>query len=378
MDLARFHYAINEIFKDFETIAVDTTFQNLIQQLNNAAGNPGQVSHIDAFRAQLESLRKELERSSLNNPDYETSEALEMLGLREFVGNELYKSLRKLLDENQLSPQSASTALSKFHKDMVEKIKRIQAVNDSFAELKVPYEGTLNGDAEIELRLPAHQGANSLDDLGRESRDWHKDIAFISEVFDPDRGNTTVRTLASGSWVIYLASTPFVLQGVAKCLHEINKIINELIVAKKLIQEFRNNGTPEQLVDPIENHTQQKVKIDLERIADQLVDEFYKSDVAGRRQELKIGLRQTLKRMSKKISEGAKVSLRITPPKKPKLDDDAEPTAEQQAQIDEADRIQKIADNVRQEMSSIKSIETDASVLQLLPAPDSEEAHAQE
>lgn len=378
MDLARFHYAINEISEDFEKVEVETKFQNLIQLLNNAAGNPGQVQHIDAFRTQLESLRKDFEGSSLNKPDYETSEALEMLGLREFVGNGLYKSLRKLLDENQLSPQSASTALSKFHKDIFEKIKWIQAVNDAFAELEVPYEGLRKGDAEIELRLPAHQGANSLDDLGRESRDWHKDMAFISEVFDPDRGATTVRTLASGSWVIYLASTPFVLHGVAKCLHEINKIINELIVTKKLIQELRKNGSPEQLVEPLETHAQQKVKTDLEKIADDLVDEFYKSNDTGRRQELKIGLRQTLKRMSKKISEGAKVSLRITPPKKPKLDDDGEPTVEQQAQLDEADRIQQIADNVQQEMSFIKSIETDTSVLQLLPAPDPDESDAEE
>lgn len=362
MDLARFHYAINQISDDFETSAVEANFQSLIQQLNNAAGNPGQVQHIDAFRTQLDSLKKDLQQSALNKPDYETSEALGMLGLREFVGNELYGSLRKLLDDNQLSPQSASTALSKFHKELFEKIKRIEAVNDAFAELQIPYERGRTGDAEVELRLPANRGSNSLDDLGRETKDWHKDLAIISEVFDPDRGTLTIRTLATGSWVIYLASTPFVLQGIAKCLHEINKIISELVTAKKLIHELRKNGSPEAMVEPLEIHAQQKVKADLEKIADDIVDEFYKGEESGRRQELKNGLRQTLKRLSKKISEGAKVSLRITPPKKPKLEDDAEPTAEQKVQIEESDRIKKIAEGVEQERSLLRPIGTDASV----------------
>lgn len=374
MDLARFHYAINQIAEDFETSEVEKSFQSLIQQLNNAASNPGQVQHIDAFRSQLENLRQDLELSTLNKPDYETSEALEILGLRELVGSELYRSLRKLLDDNQLSPQSASAALSKFHKETFEKIKRVEAVNDAFGDLEIPYEGGRTGDAEIELRLPENRGANSLDDLGRESKDWHKDLAIISEIFDPDRNTPTVRTLASGSWVVYLASTPFVLQGVAKCLHEINKIIGELIVSRRLIQELRKNGSPDTLVDPLETHAQQKVKADLETIADNIVDEFYKGVDDGRRQELKNGLRQTLKRLSKKISEGAKVSLRITPPKKPKLVDDVEPTAEQKVQIAESDRIKQIADNVEHEMSSLRPIGADASVLQLLPAPDHEDS----
>ena len=157
MDLARFHYAINQISEDFETSEVETSFQSLIQQLNNAAGNPGQMQHIDAFRSQLDSLKESLQQSALNKPDYETSEALGMLGLREYIGNELYASLRKLLYDNQLSPQSASTALSKFHKELFEKIKLIEAVNDAFTELEIPIEGGRTGDAEVELRLPANQ-----------------------------------------------------------------------------------------------------------------------------------------------------------------------------------------------------------------------------
>lgn len=370
MDLARFHFAIEQICTDIEDSGVVTDFQSLIQHLNNVAGNPGQPQHVDAFRKQLDVLRSKLNESGLNSPSYEISEVLEMLDLRGLVGAKLFESLSKVLAENQLSPQSASAAVTQFHQNLVEKIKQMNAVNDAFTELEVPYEGKQSGESEMELRLPAQQNAKSLDDLAKEAKDWHRDLSTISEVFDENRSEVKVRTLATGSWVIYLMSTPYVIYGVAKSIRGINEILVGLLTTKRLIKELVGAGNPTEVIAPLEQHAESKVKTDLEKLAAELVDEYYKGNDEGRRQELKTALGQSLKRLARKLSEGTKVNLRITPPKKPKIAEDSEPTDVQKHQIEEADAVQLLTEQVKQDLDSMQSLESDIPILQSLPAPD--------
>ena len=112
---------------------------------------------------------------------------------------------------------------------------------------------------------------------------------------------------------------------------------------KSLLKQLSETTTPASALEIIQAHNDTKAKTDLKALASTLVDEHYTGSDDGRRHELKNALSQALQTLSKKLASGAKVSLRLAAPKRPKTVEGESPSKADQAtikQIEELDRIQ--------------------------------------
>lgn len=372
MDLGRFHYALDMVVRDMRRTQAGEQLQNIINQLSNVVNNPSQPAFIEQYKQQLDVAKQALESSNLNEQRLEIADFLENFDLVNFVGLGFFNSIISTIAEHQLSPHSALNALQKLQENFSKKLSNLTAINSAFTAIGAPYDEEPDGDSEIEIKIPADYETKTLEDLSREAKEWHRDISTISEVFDPDRPETTVRTLSTGSWEFYLASAPLVIFGFAKCLKGINSILSELIKSKKLLGELRGSNAPKKIVSDYESHLNKSVGTDLNNLAIALVDEFYKGSDDGRRAELKNALMQSLKRLSKKLSEGSKVSLRLSKPAAPRVADEESPTQEESAAIADASRVEKIREETLAELRNIRQIEHDPDIAKALPAPDSE------
>lgn len=370
MDLGRFYYAVHRVVTDAKAIAPVQLLQNVIDALQEISG--GQTTAVERFRTQFENLRQGLAKSSLNNARMEVAELLRELGLEHLVGDGLFESAKRELQENQLSPQTAIPALQKLQSEVKGKLDHLTAINKAFHALDVEYDGEVDSDAEIELRIPAGYGKRSLEELSKEAKEWNRDLMTISEVFDPLRTEPMVRALAVGSWVIYLATTAAVLMGLSKCMKEINKILAELVTMRGLVDQLRASRMPEATVKAAEEHCNTIAKTDLTELASRLVDEHYKVQDDGRRAELKTALTGSLKRLAKKLSEGSKVSLRLSPAKRPTVEGDG-PDEAQLREIAHADEIDAARAQLETDQAQMIQIEDGANIAQALPPPDAEE-----
>ena len=88
---------------------------------------------------------------------------------------------------------------------------------------------------------------------------------------------------------------------------------------KALFKQLVDAKVPDSILTGFETHNGGKAKTDLEQLASTLVDENYKGNDTGRRNELKNSLSISLQRLSQKLATGATVSLRLAMPKKPKI-----------------------------------------------------------
>jgi hypothetical protein len=372
MDLGRFHYAIDSIVKDWKSVNATQHLQALIGSLSNIASNPGHPQLFQQYKDQLQVIADALSGSKLNKPQLEIADAIKSFELGSYTGNAFFSKIKNEIEQHQLSPQAAVNALQKLLADYQQKLATLSAISDGLGSIGADYDQEADGDAEIEISIPAEYGERTLADLAREAKEWHRDLHTISETFDPDRPEPTIRVLSTGSWEFFLASTPLAIYGISKCLKGINVILEELIKSRKLLDQLLASKAPAEVTKPYEEHLQSKVRTDFSQLASSLVDEFYKGDDSGRREELKNALTQSLRRLSKKLSEGSKVSLRLTKPAEPKVENAESLTEDERRAIENAERIEKIRLETSKEIEATPKLGHDAAIAAALPAPDQE------
>lgn len=372
MDIARFHFAVDSVVRDLRSTSATEHLNNLINALSAVSSQPGQPQYIDQYRNQLETTRKALQDSKLNNPRMELSDFIEQFDLQPFIGDGLFKSILRKISENQIAPHAALEALQQLQAALAKKISDLSAINNSFTALDVPYEGEGDGDSEIEIKIPAAQDTKTLNDLANEAKEWHRDISTISEIFDPDRSTTTIRTLATGSWQFYLASAPLVLFGVAKCIRGVNEVLQELVKTKDLFNRLVETKAPKKIIQDYEDHLKTSTSTNLSALASSLVDEYYKGHDEGRKAELKNALTQSLKRLSKKLSEGSKISLRLTKPAAPRIANPDSPTPEEIAAIESGKKTEEIRTAMLVDLEKIEHFEHDPEIVKSLPPPEND------
>ena len=373
MDLGRFHRAIHIIDVEVKRIGVQTNLDQLIQDLNNISSSPASPEFSKAFKDHIDELRDGLITSELQNPsDSDVAQVVANLNLINFIGEGLLNQILTIFQSNQLSAALASAALTNLKTEVIKKLNLIGVVNRSFSELEVEYFSPADNDGEMLINLPVEESTKTLEELSKEAKEWHRICDAISETFDITRTSVTIRTLASGSWLLYLAGTPAFIYGVAKCMKSVNVILAELIKMKSLSSELAASKAPKEILEKLNEHNLSKVKTDLDELATNLVKEFYQGGDTARGNELRNALSNSLQRLSRKLADGAQVQLRLTMPKKPQAVEGEETTEEQKIQLKnyiEAEKIQKEIELVK---PLVNFSEHQAELLKALPAPTSD------
>lgn len=238
MELSRFNAAIDQIAEDYKENSVEADLNSLVANLASLAANPGNAQVSQAFKDQLNSFRTKLEESSLNEADGELLETLKNLALTGHVGNGLFSRIKGVLDENQLTPNLASAEVEKLRVETTKKLSVVTAIDSAFTDLQVEFWRLDEGQTEMLISIPIEEETKTLEDLAKEAKDWHRICDVISETFDTDRNRVTIRAVASGSILLYLAAVPAFIYGVAKCLKGVNQILAEVIKMKGLLSNL--------------------------------------------------------------------------------------------------------------------------------------------
>lgn len=369
MELSRFHAAIEQIAEDYKENGIEADLNALVANLASLAANPGNAQVSQAFKDQLNSFRTKLGKSSLNDADGELLDTLKNQDLFGKVGNGLFNRIKEVLDENQLTPNLASAGIEKLRAETAKKLSVVTAIDNAFTDLDVEIWRLDEGLTEMLISIPIEEETKTLEDLAKEAKDWHRICDVISETFDTDRNRVTIRTVASGSILLYLAAVPPFIFGVAKCLKGVNQILAEVIKMKGLYKQLVDSKLPDSLLKDYEKHHAGKAKIDLEQLASTLVDEYYKGGDVGRKNELKNSLSISLQRLSQKLAVGATVNLRLAVPKKPKIQEGEDATEEQKATLHKIEVLEKVQIEVESSKAALDYRDHANELIAALPAP---------
>lgn len=371
MDLGRFHHAVYVLSLDYKTSATKNLLQGLIDSLNQLAGNPGEPTLANNFKTKLNELNETLEHSSLNDAHQTLKDIFEQIDAENYFGEALFTRVKHAISENQLTPNLAAAAISRIQTDVDTFYANIAQIDTGFSKLGVEYDEIDPGECEIGLVLPVERSTKTLKELSKEANKWHNALSAFSEIYDPNNEPITVRTLSTGSWLFYLTSTAAVLLGISLCLKNLNSLLKELIQTKELIQKLLSNGISPAAIAGVEQDIEGKLENGIREIAHKTIEENYKG-APERGNELETQLSQGLKFIASQLSVGAKIELRISPPEKPTATEGEELTQAEKLQVQNAEKFESIADEVKTNMDQISFDPEDLAPLGLLSAPDDE------
>lgn len=370
MDVGRFHYALFLVVEDLKETKALENIQDLINNLSNLASSPTHPTYVDSFKESLKNLQDSMRRSNVLYKNMEVSHLINEYSLKEYIGDNLFEKVKSIIALNSLSPATALTALQEFFQEFSKKFSVLKAIDSGLGELEAPFEKPDSGDCEIEMKIPISDDNSSLEELAKEAKEWNLIVKTVTEIFDKDNPESKLKTISNGSWELYLISTTLVLYGLAKCLKSVNLVLEELVKAKKLIQDLVGIKAPQASIDALDAHINSIVETRFREVSEEIVNTNYHSDDMGRKAELKTALTIVLKKLSKKISEGSSVDLRLTASKPPKIADKDNPSEDESQKQHQFDEINKIRLETIQLLESINRVSGDAELTKLLEAPD--------
>ena len=286
----------------------------------------------------------------------------------------MFRKTINLLEQNQLTPNLAASEIEKLRAETSKKLSMVIAIDTAFTELGIDYWMLDDGETETLISLPMVEETKTLGDLAKESKDWHQICRAIAETFDVEQSPVTIRSVASGSILLYLAASATFIYGIAKCLKGVNQVLAEVIKMKVLYEQLVESKVPDKILEDFKIHNNGKAKTDLEQLASKLVDEYYEGPDAGRKNELKNSLSISLTRLSQKLATGATVTLRLAKPKKPKINDGEEPSQEQLKVIKDIEHFEKAQLEVDLSKVALDYRAHAQELIAALPAPSDDES----
>ncbi len=371
MDVGRFHYALFLVVDDLTQTKALENIQDLINNLANLTSSPTHPTYMDSYKESFKHLDDSMRKSKILTQNMEVSRLIKEYDLGDYLGNNLFEKVKSTIALNNLAPATALTALQEFFQDFSKKVSVLKALYSGLSELQAPLEKPESGDSEIEIKIPVGENNSSLEELSKEAKEWNQIIKTVTEIFDKDNSESKLTTISNGSWEFYLISAPVVLYGFAQCLKSVNLVLEELVKFKKISQELVGMKGPQASIESLDAHINTIVDTRFKEIAEETVNANYQGE-AGRKAELKIALTVALKKLSKKISEGSSVDLRLTEPKPPKVEDIGNPSVEEGQEQRQFEEINRIRRETLQLLESINGVSGDAELTKLLEAPNEE------
>jgi hypothetical protein len=369
MHLGKFHYAIYALNRDYTHGEIYTKLQNVIQQLEALAANPGDPGYSVIFKEQLNALRNQLTKSTLNTPFPTLVAILDSIGARKYIGNKLFEQIENILSENGMTPQLAAAALRALQTEVSNFYKEISAVDSAFTNLSVEYENIGPGEGEIGISIPEPKGQRLLSDLAKITKAWDKALRPFVELSDPEHNPIAVKTISSTDWQFYLSAAAGVYLSVSLAVSRLNELLQKLIETKKLVSQLVGVGVSAEAINTVVAESEAKLDAETRKLGEEIVDQNLPED-AGRANELKTEVTASLKFMARQMAENVTIEVRYLPPMKTKPDASAEhdDVAQKAARIDD---LTVIAAQIKRNMEIVRLDDTAKEILNL-PAPDEE------
>jgi hypothetical protein len=286
--------------------------QELITNLQNVVNQPA-PPHQQALSQSLKSMSIILTGTPIDAFSPAWRQILSEIGGEDYFGESLKSNIDAILARNQITPAVALTELQELQKRLQVFKTAIDASTSAFKSFKISDEKLDPGKCEIGILIPRAAIDNNILDFAKELHEIGFILNTLSEVATGKKDDLSIRTISSSDLLVYLqASAPYAAC-VAVCVERIVTLYKQLLEIRKLRQEIQKQGVPDKETTGIERYANELMENGIEKIAVEVVDEYYKKDDGGRKKELTNGVRISLNKIANRIDHGFNIEVRVAP-----------------------------------------------------------------
>lgn len=318
MHLGRFQSSIYDIDHYYKNTNIKEKLNSAITILENYISNRDDSS-LNNFKLKIEEIKKQTYTIPEELLQPYNQQIIRQLGITNLIGESLFKSISKIISDNNFDINKTKNDLKYFSEILNEKINHIQNINDSFTELEVEIEYTQKDEAEIGFFLPREFIGDKLSDLSKEFQKLNLLTKAIVEITsDGESYEPTIRTISSSWWEIFISTTPDQIIVWTLAIERIINLFKTNLEIKSLLESLKTKDLPKNITDDIEKAIEEKINKGIDAIAEEIIKSNKNPKDKNRLNELSIQLRQGLKYFAHRLNQGTQVEINLGIPEDPK------------------------------------------------------------
>lgn len=317
MHLGKFHAVVNQIDKFIQSSGINTLLANLTTSLAAVISNPSHPETAKAFKIHYETLRNTLLESPFNKLNPSEKSIVNEIGGFEYLGIGLLETIDIEIEGNNLAPSIAFAGIQAINNKATEYFQRISSINQAFTELGIEYTILEPEETEIGIIIPRKIVEPNLKAFSKELKDYGTALNVFEEIVGADTNSTTLKLVSSSDWQLYLGAVPVLLFVFSNSLKQLASILKSVVELKESWKELTKKEVPKKITDDLKKHIDNQIDEKIRVLSEEIVDQNYKKD-AGRANELKNHMNQSLKFFASKMDIGVQIEFRIEAPSEEK------------------------------------------------------------
>ena len=237
---------------------------------------------------------------------------LDDLQISRLLGNALADRIETVFNRNEFTLAVASDQITEIEAELNQLTESLRAAVLAFQTLGIAREEPAPGDVEASVILPRTSVDNSLGSLGVEFRELERVFADMTELATGSRPPTTVRSIASSDFSVYVELAPKAAAFLAVAVERVIALYRNLLEIRRIRSEAAVQGITDEQLEGFDEHIGQRMDDGLDETVEVLFTEM-PIDVAddSRKNELRISLRRTLSDVATRIDRGYRFDVRV-------------------------------------------------------------------
>jgi hypothetical protein len=312
MNTEKLHAIAFEIKTDIEQLQIVKLLQQLTTHLQNVVNQPQQAQHQENLSKVRNSLLEKLSVSRVNEFSPAWYQALEEIGICDYLGANLANKVSAIFAENQITPQVALQEIQKLHTKVTEIHTNLTNLINSFTYLEIGRELLSSGEGEVGILLPREYIDNRFDKLAKEFKELNGILVVLSEVGTGSAEHFELKQLSTTDPLITLGASLAALSTIAVAIKPIISAYKEILEVRILHAKLADMKVESKRLKGIEEHAEEIMERAIEKIKDELMAE---SPIAeeGRKNELSNALGMALSKLANRIDRGFNIEVRVEP-----------------------------------------------------------------
>jgi hypothetical protein len=313
MNAERLHAIAIILNQEMTETDSDRKLREVVNSLQNVINQPQQSQHQQNLANNLKSLYSAL----IDKPSDRFSPAwrqlLSEIGGEKLFGGALKSEIENILSRNQITPAVALEELMELQKEVQSFKAALEQLLSSFRQFAIGDEKLTSGHCEIGILIPRKAVDNQLIHFAEELNELAFILNTLSEVATGKKDLLEIKTISSTDLTVYLKAVAPYAACLAVAVERIVSLYKQLLEIRLHRTALLKQGVPEERTAPIDEYANNLMKMGTDKIADEIVEKFYKKKESGRRNELITATKISLNRIANRIDRGYNIEVRVEP-----------------------------------------------------------------
>jgi len=318
MNVEKLHRILKEIQSEYNKNNILEKMRAVRNYLQYQVNQPQVPEHQQNLVNSIKVLYEILTNAPSNNFSPGWKQIIEEIGLNEILGITLKNKIENIFSRNQITPTVALKEINQIVSEIEEKKFAIDNAIKSFNILKISSDELQEGQCELGYTIPRIAVENKLSALNKEISELNFILNHITEAVTGQKQELEIRTISSSDYLLYVVIGLKVAYVLSYIIERIINNYKRILEIKSLRNQLKSKGVPEENTKGIEEYANTQMKEEIEKIAQEIVNQNYKGTDPHRKNELINGVIISLNKIANRIDRGFNIEIRVEPIPEPK------------------------------------------------------------